>query len=53
MTRQKPVMTNLPLELLSEIDEVAKENSEVTYQRPNRNGTIIKLLSEALKARRQ
>lgn len=45
-------MTTLPLEILSEIDALAEELTEVTYQRANRNGTIILLLGEALEARR-
>lgn len=52
MTRQKPVLTTYPPILLAEIDSLAEELAEITYQRPNRNGTIIKLLSEALEARR-
>jgi len=52
MARQKPVLTTYPLELLSEIDSLAEELAEITYQRPNRNGTVILLLSEALEARR-
>jgi len=53
MTRQKPVLTTYPPILLAEIDSLAEELAEITYQRPNRNGTIIILLNEALEVRRK
>jgi len=52
MARQKAISATFPVELLSEIDTVARFDSEISYQKPNRNGTIIKLIVEALEARR-